>query len=160
MNAALYAVYGNQPTAEQIRASLIAAGIARRAIELLTLPVAEATMHAGSFADSGTHAHDAARDHAGSFADSGTHTHDAARDHAGSFADSGTHAHDTARDHVGSFATHLHADDIVRKLVAAGVAAADAQAQVGTMAPGATLVLARPSATQLAAAEAILRAGA
>ena len=142
MNAALYAVYGNQPTAEQIRASLIAAGIARRAIELLTLPVAEATMHAGSFADSGTH------------------THDAARDHAGSFADSGTHAHDTARDHVGSFATHLHADDIVRKLVAAGVAAADAQAQVGTMAPGATLVLARPSATQLAAAEAILRAGA
>jgi ABC-type Zn2+ transport system substrate-binding protein/surface adhesin len=142
MNAALYAVYGNQPTAEQIRASLIAAGIARRAIELLTLPVAEATMHAGSFADSDTHDHDAARDHAGSFADSGTHDHDA------------------ARDHVGSFATHLHADDIVRKLVAAGVAAADAQAQVGTMAPGATLVLARPSATQLAAAEAILRAGA
>ena len=142
MNAALYAVYGNQPTAEQIRASLIAAGIARRAIELLTLPVAEATMHAGSFADSDTHDHDAARDHAGSFADSGTHDHDA------------------ARDHVGSFATHLHADDIVRKLVAAGVAAADAQAQVGTMAPGATLVLVRPSATQLAAAEAILRAGA
>lgn len=67
MDSVLYRLYGDERIAEGVKARLVAAGVKRRTIALLTLP-SEQAAHVGSYVDSGAHAHDAERDHVGSFA--------------------------------------------------------------------------------------------
>ena len=139
MKSLLYALVDEERTAEQLRSQLLAAGVGRRAIQLLRLPAAEGA-------------------HVGGFGDSGAHMHGQERDHAGGFGDSGAHTHGQERDHVGSFAAHLHADDVLRELAKGGVAQSEAEASVASMQHGATLVLAWAETEQREQVAAILRA--
>ncbi len=155
MNHPLFALYENERMADQAMAKLVAAGIKRRAIQIVTLPEAERD-HVGGFGDSGDHAHGAERDHVGGFGDSGDHAHGAERDHVGGFGDSGDHAHGAERDHVGSFAPHKHADDLLRDLVAAGLADNEAHGAVARLNEGAALLLVQADGAHAAQAAAIL----
>ncbi|MBK9714093.1 MAG: hypothetical protein IPO81_22735 [Kouleothrix sp.] len=158
MAMALYGLYSDEQMAKEIEAKLVAAGVKRRGIQILTLPANEIEHgQIGSFAEGSAHMHDSARDHVGSFAEGDSHMHDAARDHVGSFAEGDSHMHDAARDHVGSFASHLHADDMLRDLIAAGMSSDDAQACVMRMMDGGALLLVRPGADRMDEATAILR---
>jgi hypothetical protein len=157
MNTALHAIYDDPRLAEQAAERLMAAGITRDAIQLITSSQM-AVGHVGGFGDSGTHMHDAVRDHAGGFGDSGTHMHDAVRDHVGGFGDSGTHMHDAARDRVGSFASAepRQGDDLAGKLAQAGLMADEARAAMGRISAGAALLLVRATADQAPDVAAIL----
>ncbi len=119
MNHPLFALYENERMADQAMAKLVAAGIKRRAIQIVTLPEAE-------------------------------------RDHVGGFGDSGDHAHGAERDHVGSFAPHKHADDLLRDLVAAGLADNEAHGAVARLNEGAALLLVQADGAHAAQAAAIL----
>lgn len=157
MKTLLYALVDEERTAEQLRVQLLAAGVSRRAVQLLRLPEAEGA-HVGGFGDGGAHLHGAERDHVGGFGDGGAHVHGAERDHIGSFGDGGAHVHGAERDHAGSFAAHLHADDVLRELAKGGLANDAADRCVARMQHGATLVLVWAEAQQREQAAAILAA--
>jgi hypothetical protein len=145
MNTLTHAIYDDPELAQQAIQQLEAIGIARGALLLVTSAMANSAE---------------GRAHMGSFADSGAHMHDAARDHVGGFADSGAHMHDAARDRVGSFASDAPANqsaELVDDLVRAGLSQADAQTAAPRLGMGAALLLVRAEGEPAARAAAILQ---